>query len=156
LILAVQACVKALAKLGRHFPWPRPEICPGCHEHPLWGHGFVLAYFDEVAEPVWLRRYRCPLCRLVIRMKPAGYWPRFHATIAVIRESLQRRMKDRRWLPHLSRSRQRHWLRGLRIQILIHFGTSWSGDFLEAFDLLSRRGIVAASRSVCRASPATA
>jgi hypothetical protein len=118
LILAVQACVKALAKLGRHFPWPRPEICPGCHEHPLWGHGFVLAYFDEVAEPVWLRRYRCPLCRLVIRMKPAGYWPRF--------------------------------------QILIHFGTSWSGDFLEAFDLLSRRGIVAASRSVCRASPATA
>jgi len=152
LILLVEICVKRLFQLGKGFPWPRPERCPRCLGR-LWGHGFCPAYFDGFHEPLWLRRYRCPSCRLVLRLRPQGYWSRFQASIATIRESLARRLIEGRWLPWLPRSRQRHWLKGLWRQIRLHMGFGWRGDLLEAFDLIQARGIAAASSGIQCESP---
>lgn len=134
-------------ELERSFPWPRPARCPRCGSVRLWGHGFVPAYFDEVPELVWLKRYRCPACRAVIRLRPQGYWRRFQASVEAIRHSLSRKLGHGRWDPGLPRSRQRHWLKGLLRQVGMHLGSSWSGDLLWAFDWLSGRGLAATSRS---------
>ena len=138
---------------GKSFPWPRPERCPRCGSARLWGHGFVYAYFDEVPVAVWLKRYRCPACRAVIRLRPQGYWSRFQASVVAIRQSLSTKLGRGRWDPGLPRSRQRHWLKGLLRQVGLSLGASWSGDLLWAFDWLSGRGLAAASRSAQSESP---
>ena len=147
MILIVDACVKKIFRLGRSFPWPRPQNCPRCGGR-IWGHGFTGSYFDGFNEPLWLKRYRCPDCRAIIKLRPKGYWPRFQATIDTIRRSISHRLTHHKWLPDLPRSRQWHWLRGLRRQVFFHFGAGWSGDLLDAFDELSRRGMIAASRAL--------
>jgi hypothetical protein len=84
----------------------------------------------------------------VFKVRPAGYWPRFQASIADIRQSLAHRLTHRRWPEGRSRSRQRHWLNGLKKQILARLGVGWAGDLLEAFDRLCQEGIRAVSRAV--------
>jgi len=147
LILFVEACVKTIFESGRKFPWPRPDRCPCCQGR-IWAHGFATAYFDDYPEPLWIRRYRCVDCRTVFRTRPSGYWSRFQAAIATIREHIAHRLTERRWKPDLPRSRQRHWLDGLRKQILTHFGAGFSNDPLQAFDSLMARGVCAASRAI--------
>jgi DNA-directed RNA polymerase subunit RPC12/RpoP len=147
LILVVDACVKKIFRLGRRFPWPRPQSCPRCGGR-VWGHGFTPGYFDGFNDPLWLRRYRCPDCRAIIKVRPTGYWPRFQATIYAIRRSISHRFTHHKWLPELPRSRQGHWLRGLKKQVFFHFGASWQGKLLEAFDALTSRGLIAVSRSI--------
>jgi hypothetical protein len=131
-------------------------MCPRCGSVRLWGHGFVAAYFDDVPEAVLLKRYRCPACRAVIRLRPQGYWSRFQASVAAIRQSLSLKFGRGRWDPGLPRSRQRHWLKGLLRQVGLHLGSSWSGDLLWAFDWLSGRGLAAASRSAQSERPSPA
>ena len=77
LILFVDLCVKRLVELGRKYQWQRPERCPKCQGVRVWGHGYVTAYFDEAgSQGVFLKRYRCGECRVVIRLRPSGYWRR--------------------------------------------------------------------------------
>jgi hypothetical protein len=85
LILFVDVCVKRLVEAGRQYPWQRPERCPKCQGFRVWGHGYVEAYFDEAGnQSVFLKRYRCPECGVVIRLRPMGYWRRIQATIATV------------------------------------------------------------------------
>jgi hypothetical protein len=114
----------------------------------IWGHGYVAAYFDGFSEALFLRRYRCPDCGCVYRLRPAGYFRRFQATAACIRASISRRLLQGRWNPGLPRSRQRHWLAGLVRQVRFHLGPSWQGDLPAAFDLLAGQGVAAVSRSI--------
>ncbi|CAO0822078.1 hypothetical protein DFAR_2800039 [Desulfarculales bacterium] len=86
IVLFVATCVKKIMELERRFPWPRPERCPRCGSVRLWGHGFVPAYFDEAPTAIWLRRFRCPDCRAVIRLRPRGYWSRLPAPVETIRQ----------------------------------------------------------------------
>lgn len=106
------------------------------------------AWFDGYATALWLRRYRCPDCSLVIRMRPAEYWARFQASIEAIRAALLQRLRHGRWPPELCTARARHWLRGLRRQVTAHLGMSWQGRLGDAFDALHDSEICAASRSV--------
>jgi hypothetical protein len=152
LIHFAEVCVKRLFELGKEFPWSKPEGCPRCGGG-LWGHGYCTAYFDGFQEPLWLKKYRCPGCRAVIRMRPQGYWSRFQASIETIRESLARRLSEKRWLPELPRPRQRHWLKGLIKQARFHLGSRFKGTWLEAFDALRARGITSVSRSIQCESP---
>ena len=76
MILSVCVKLKEIDEQGRNFHWPKPCGCPKCRSARLWGHGFVLAYFDGFSFGLWLRRYRCPDCNCIIRMKPEGYFPR--------------------------------------------------------------------------------
>jgi hypothetical protein len=149
LIVFIELCVKTLAELGRDYPWQRPEQCPRCGGVRVWGHGFVGAYFDEAgASMVLLKRYRCPECRVVIRLRPKGYFRRIQASVAAVRVCVQHRIGTGRWPPGSNRERQRHWLRGLRRQVLAHLGMVYGARLAEGFEELLRRGICAVSRSV--------
>ena len=148
LVHRVEIDVKSLAQSGRAFPWPKPEVCLGCGGVRLWGHGFVEAWFDGYDAPLSLRRYRCPDCRLVIRLRPAAYWRRFRASIEVIRTALLQRLRHGRWPPGLHTSRARHWMCGLRRQVAAHLGMRWRQRLDEGFERLDTRGICPVSRSV--------
>ena len=148
LILYVEAAIKEIFSLGRRYPWPRPAQCPCCAGRKVWGHGYVLAFFDGFAEGLWLRRYRCPECRCVLRVRPEGYLNRFQASVASIRLSLTHRLNRGRWPPYLSRSRQRHWMRALRRKVEAYLGKRWSRGLLAAFDHLLSLGKNPVSRSI--------
>jgi len=140
--------IKEIIKSGKNFLWPRPKTCPRCGAPGVWGHGFVWAYFDEALDGLWLRRYRCPHCRCVIRLKPCGYFPRFQASIEAIRTQLRARLLKGRWPPGLSKSRQRHWLSALKRKTEAWFDKTFEGDLIAAFDklVLARQNPV--SRSI--------
>ena len=147
LLLQVDVCVKEVFEQGKLFPWPRPPGCPRCHGR-IWGHGFVEAYFDGLAGAVLLRRYRCPDCKLTLRLRPLSHWRRFQTSILIILECLTHRLRLGRWPAGFSRQRPGHWLRSLNQQIRWHLGMGWAGDLLKGFRTLWDRGVVPVSRSI--------
>ena len=146
MILFVCAKLNDIYDQGRNYNWTKPDRCPRCGSARLWGHGFVLAYFDQVTYGVYLRRYRCPDCKCIIRMKVKGFFDRFHATIHTIRSCLEHRLTCGRWLTELSTSRQRYWLAALKRKTTAMFGTSM--DLMAGFDRLTAMGIIAVSRAI--------
>jgi hypothetical protein len=149
LILFVEVCVKTLVELGRKYPWEKPERCPKCSGVRVWGHGYVEAYFDEASSAcVFLKRYRCPECGVVIRLRPSGYWRRIQATVATVRQCLMDRLEKGRWPPGSNPARQRHWLRALKRQVRTHLGMSYAERIAEGFAELVRRGLCAVCRAV--------
>lgn len=148
MIVAVVAALKNIVDQGKDYLWPKPSGCPRCKGRRLWGHGFVSAYFDECESSVYLRRYRCPECGCVIRLKPQGYFNRFQSCMEAIRTSLSHRLRTGTWLHSLSRSRQRHWLKALERKAKAYFGDVFDHDLLEAFDRLCEMGKTPVSRSI--------
>ncbi|HEY7556528.1 MAG TPA: hypothetical protein VIH18_17140 [Candidatus Binatia bacterium] len=145
----MDVCVKTLVELGRKYQWQRPQRCPKCQGLRVWGHGYVEAYFDEAGSPcVLLKRYRCPECGVVIRMRPMGYWRRIQASIAVVRQWVLDRLEKGRWPPGSNPARGRHWLRALKRQVRTHLGMSYTERIAEGFFELMRRGVCAVSRAV--------
>jgi len=143
LVLSVADDVNEIARLGKDFPWVKPSGCPCCGQ-PLWWHGFVLAYFSCLSEPVFLRRLRCPCCRAVHRLKPAGYWRRFRSTILEIAQSVSHRSESGRWCRALPRMRQRQWWRRLQRMAGAVLGLFRDSVF-EAFGALLDRGFIPVS-----------
>jgi hypothetical protein len=142
-------CVKTLAGLGRNYRWQRPARCPRCEGARVWGHGFVTAYFDETgSQGVYLKRYRCPECGVVIRMRPSGYWRRIQATVATVHQCVVHRLEKGRWPPGSNPARGRHWLRALKRQVRAHLGMSYAEDLVQGFTELMRPGVCAVSRAV--------
>jgi hypothetical protein len=136
-------------ELGRQYPWERPEQCPKCKGVGVWGHGYVGAYFDEAGSGcVLLKRYRCPQCGVVIRLRPAGHWRRIQASIAVVRQCVVDRLEKGRWPPRCNCARGRHWLRALKRQVRTHLGMSYAERIAEGFSELVSRGVCAVSRAV--------
>ena len=149
MIICVPVNLKQLFKRQRNYPWPpRPEVCPRCRLGGLWGHGFALAYFDGLPAGVFLRRYRCPHCGCVIRLRPKGFFRRFQASITTIRASLLCRVTAGHCLPGISTNRQRHWLSGLIRNVMAHLGSRWRSRLLEGFDHLAAAGYVPVSSAV--------
>ena len=139
--------LKKIFKLKEKYPWPRPEICPNCMAHKVWGHGFVLAYFDGFASGILIRRYRCPNCSTVFRMRPVGYLPRFQATLETIRSSICNKEMKERWLSGLNRTRQQHWFRGIVRRAKAFLGNTWKDGMVKAFDYFISKIINPVSRS---------
>jgi hypothetical protein len=109
----------------------------------------VTAYFDEAGSTcVFLKRYRCPECRAVIRLRPSGYWKRIQAAVAAVRQCLMDRLEKGRWPPGSNPARQRHWLRALKRQVRMHLGMSYAQRIAEGFAELLRRGVCAVCRAV--------
>jgi hypothetical protein len=148
MIIFVSVNFKRLLKQERAYHWPRPELCPCCQASDLWGHGFVAAYFDGLARGVYLRRYRCPGCGCVIRLRPRGYFRRFQAAIVDIFHSLRRRIRTGSYMTGISRSRQRHWLVGLRRHSAAYLDNRFSDRLPEAFLRLWQMGFVPVSRGI--------
>jgi hypothetical protein len=146
LVIFVKRTVKQLFKAGRDFLWPRPERCPRCGGR-VWGHGYVPAYFDGYYLPLWLKRYRCPDCGCVIRLRPQEYFQRFQASIHTIRDCLAYWVHQHRWQAGPSPPRQRHWLNALRRNLVLREGLNRIQDLLAGFDRLWNLGIIPVSRS---------
>lgn len=142
MVLFVAVKLKQIFYKQRGYPWPRPEPCPRCQEPRVWGHGFVAAYFDEYPRALFLRRYRCPVCGCVIRLRPKGYFERFQASIQRIYGSLRQRIVSGRYDLGLSRSRQRHWMCALRRQVAAALGEGFRFRLLEGFCALVKAGRV--------------
>jgi len=148
MIIFILASIKEIVEHGRDFPWPRPPACPRCDGRRVWCHGFVTAFFDGFDEHVILRRYRCPDCRCVMRLRPKGYFERVQASIDTIRSCIAFRLEHSRWPSGGSRQRQGHWLRSLTRRVCAWFGQEWSNRFLEGFDGLVRMNLNPVSRSI--------
>ena len=146
MILLVCAKLNEIYEQGTKFTWIKPDNCPRCKSVRLWGHGYVLAYFDGFTRGLFLRRFRCPDCSCIIRMKPKGYFPRFHAAIDTICYCLNSRLSGKKWPSTLSASRQRHWLSALKRNATAYLGLNV--DLRTAFDQLMKKGVIPVSRAI--------
>lgn len=140
--------LKELFENERDYPWQKPENCTRCNSIRLWGHGFVQTIFDGFDLPLWLKRYRCPDCKCVLKIRPKGYLKRFQASIKTIRSSIEQKAKAGRWLSGISRTRQCHWFRALRRKICAYLGNTWGQGVLKGFDHLLAQGHVPVSCSI--------
>ena len=143
MVLSVAVDVNEIARLGKDFPWVKPSGCPCCGQ-PLWWHGFVLAYFSCLLEPVLLRRLRCSCCRAVHRLKPAGYWRRFRSPITEIAQSISHRSESGHWQRVMPRVRQRQWWRRLQRLTSAVLGL-FRGSGLDAYESLIDRSLIPVS-----------
>ena len=98
-----------LQQQKKGYPWNRPEECPRCKGN-LWGHGYVLRYFNSHSEGLSIKRWRCPSCRLVITCRPSSHWRRFQESVENIFQALIDRVKCYKWPPWTTRQRGGHWL----------------------------------------------
>ncbi len=148
MIIPVKVKLKHIFNKSKNYCWPRPPLCLRCESSHLWGHGYVMSYFDGFDQPFYLKRYRCPDCGCVIKLKPAGYLKRFQAPIDTIRLSIYCRLKKGCWLPGVSRSRQNHWFKALVRKVKAYLGDRWNRQLLTAFDLFIARGQNPVSRAI--------
>ena len=148
MILQVTANLKEIEEKGRNYQWDRPRVCLRCRGNHLWGHGYVESWFDGCVRALLLRRYRCPECGCVIKLKPRGFFRRFQAKKETIRFDIITRLKTGKWPPGCSSARCRHWLRALKRQTMAHLGIEWMGHLSKAFDRLTEMGKVPVSRAI--------
>lgn len=148
MVIYFSVSLKDLFTQGRDYPWPMPRRCPRCGSCRLWGHGYVSAYFDDYDQAFQLKRYRCPECGCVIRLRPHGYFPRFQAPAATIRQSIVAKATKGKWLAGISRSRQGHWLRALLRKLRAYLTDSWTRGMAAGFDYLIFKGHIPVSRSI--------
>ena len=122
LILHFEVDVKRLVEEGKDYPWPRQKICPNpkCHSRRLWGHGYVLRYFEGFTHGLWMKRYRCPDCKAVHTCRIQQFYKGFHYSISSILFSLLNRIIDGKWLKCLSRQVQQYWYKGFSFQACRH------------------------------------
>ena len=113
LILYLEVDVKELRGLGREYPWEKPARCPACHGIRLWGHGFVLRYFEPFENPFWVKRYRCPDCGSVHTFRPRPYLQAFRYPLPVILLGLFIKAVTSTWAKDLCRQIQQSWWRTL-------------------------------------------
>jgi len=103
------------------FKWPNTPKCPnGCKK--VWGHGYVLRYFTHFPAGLYLKRWRCPTCKIVILMFPVGYWKGYQTSIENIFIALKNRIKKYCWPSHTSRQRGGHWLRKFISLVRMEYG----------------------------------
>lgn len=137
--------LKDIERLGRDYPWEKPEVCPDCNKHHLWGHGYRDTLFEGFDRPLPMKRCRCPLCRCILIFRPEGYFPRIQTKITKIRASLSKRIQSGFWPKGIS-ERGRYWLKCLKRQALGILGDHWRDRLLEAFDQLISMGKVPVAR----------
>ena len=133
-------------QIGEKYPWPRPPWCPRCQSPRLWGHGYVRRYFDDFAQALCLRRYRCPHCGAVHTLRPQLYDRGFQVIWFTLFLSLLRKITMGQWLPGICRQRQQYWWRGFMKQAsrrnLVH------KNALEILETLLRAGGLLATHSL--------
>lgn len=137
-----------IVRNSRQYPWPRPDGCGRCRHRWLWGHGYVPMFFDGFRQALQMRRYRCPKCGCIVRLRPTGFWPRCQSPVASVRDTLARRIVTGRWPGLCTANRARHWLAALTRNALGCFGLPALDDLMAAFQRLMDMGRVPVSRTV--------
>jgi hypothetical protein len=113
LILYSGVDVKQVYELGRGYPWQKPARCPVCLSDRLWGHGFVLRYFEPFEEPGWIKRYRCPDCGAVHTMRPDAYLESLRYPLTIILLCLFIKTCSNRFASALTYQLQQAWWKAL-------------------------------------------
>ena len=103
--------------------------------------------FDGYNKALPLKRYRCPCCGCVIRLRPSSHLSRFQAPTQKIKSTLSIRVRTGRWPPGASRQRSGHWLRSLKRKSFYLFGFRSGEGLMKAFDYLLLSGVNPVSRS---------
>jgi hypothetical protein len=148
MIAFFQLDLNKIYKSFRDYAWPRPESCGRCGHSPVWCHDFVQVIFQGFTGALYMRRYRCPACGCVIRLRPEGYFARHQSDTATIRDTLNQRQATGRWPCGCVANRARHWLAGLKRNALALLGLPAMADLMTAFDRLVCMGRVPVSRAV--------
>jgi len=147
MILPVCLDLKKIAQSARDYCWPRPSSCR-CGNPTVWGHGFVTVCFSCFSHPLEIRRYRCPLCGCVIRLRPKGYFPRIQTAEATVRRLLNCRITTGYWPACAITNRCRHWLAALKKNAIVILGIAWTKSLMAAFDELCSMGRVPIRRTI--------
>jgi hypothetical protein len=108
MILSAKITIVELSKKGKTHKWEKNR-CEKCQRN-MWGHGFVARYFAEVMSAVYLKRYRCPGCSVVVTSRPETHWKGIRSSISAIYDALKCRLTGF-WPPGFPRQRGLHWLR---------------------------------------------
>lgn len=148
MIIQCNVSIKDILLQGKKFTWEKPESCPECDDSVLWGHGFVLCYFTCLNDGIYLKRFRCPVCGAVIKLKPYGYFNKFRTSIHTIKKSLINRVKKRRFLPDIGRNTQYYWLNNLKRNVFACLGTKFIDRLLAGFEKLITMNINPVSGTV--------
>ncbi len=150
MIIECNVSIKEILKKGKKFLWKKPKSCPCCGASALWGHGFVLCYFSHVTYGVYLKRYRCPTCKSVIKLKIAGFFKGFRTCTKTIHTSIIKRIKDKLIMKGVSRGCLNYWLRNLKKNIRAILGEKWKNLLVEGFEKLLSMSIVPVSCSISK------
>ncbi len=148
MIIFFSAILNEIFLFGRDYSWPKPEHCPRCNSCRVWGHGFFTACFDGYNCPLLLKRYRCPDCKCIMRLRPEGYFKRFQAPIAAIRSSILSKVWSGKWVDDIDRNRQCHWHRALLKRIRAYLTNKWRKGIVAGFDYLLGLGQIPVCRSL--------
>ena len=108
----------------------------------------MLMIFQGFAKALSIRRYRCPSCGCVIRLRPLGYFKGHQSPKTLIRETLAARIDSGHWPKSSPSSRARNWLRALKRHALAVLGVTALSDLVIAFDQLVKLGRVPVSRTI--------
>jgi hypothetical protein len=127
MIKFARVCLKELSVQGKDFHWIKPSHCLSCNSCRLWGHGFLATYFTGFIVALWLKRYRCDSCKVVITFRPFGYFSRFQSSAKDIADALQIKITSSKWPARLSRQRAGQWLRRFTEFIRLEFGDDNGG-----------------------------
>ena len=109
MILSYKITIDELSKIGKDYKWPRHH-CADCERY-MWGHGYVARYFATLLSSVFLKRYRCPGCWIVVTVRPHVYWSKIRSSILSIYETLKFKINSGRWPIQSPRQRGGHWLK---------------------------------------------
>jgi len=139
-----------IAHNSSDYPWPCFCSCGRCGHPKVWGHGLglVLTIVEGFAAGLKIRRYRCPMCGCIIRLRPKGYFQRHQTDAATIRCTLSHRFDKGRWPAGCITNRARHWMAALKKNALAVLGVAGLRDLMSAFDQLIQLGRVPVSRAV--------
>lgn len=109
MILQTKITVEELSRNGKDHNWEK-YFCNNCNRF-MWGHGFTGRYFASVLAVVFLKRYRCPGCSVVVTTRPGDHWQKIRSSITIIYQVLGSRIRDGSWPYSFPRQRGGHWLR---------------------------------------------
>jgi hypothetical protein len=140
----IEIIIDILIASHKLYPWPIFKICPACHAHRLWGHGYVLRYLDDSPYPVYLKRYRCPLCHKVFSVRPMTHYRRFSTNIQSILNCLTLIATTGIKSKQFSRQRQQYWFKGFIFQASRFSNPLISLDTLEK---LHKQNIIVSTHS---------
>jgi hypothetical protein len=129
--ILVHVCLKEISDKGKNFHWIKPSVCPSCNSSKLWGHGFFATCFAGFVFKLWLKRYRCNSCKIVITFRPSGYFSRFQSSAKSIAGAILSKLNTSKWPVGLPRQRCGQWLRRFSEFIRIQYGDDNEGQPLE-------------------------
>jgi len=102
--------------MKKKYCWHSPRKCPSCRNNVIWGHGYVLRYFQGYSVGLWMKRWRCPSCRAVHTARPIEYPPGFQYKQGTIYNSIFRKLDNRSYSQDIPYQNQQYWIKALRFQ----------------------------------------